>query len=186
MSVNGKNVLLIISAGVAAYKSNEIVRLLKKEGANVKVMLTPNAVHFVSPMLLAVLSGNKVDVEMWNVNDSFDINHVSNAEWADLLVVAPATANTIAKMVHGIADNLALSTYLAHYKHVMVAPAMNVNMWEHVATQDNMKILEARGTEIIGPDSGELACGTSGKGRMSPETDIVDAISAYFERTSNE
>lgn len=182
MSVANKNILLIVSAGVAAYKSNEIVRLLKKYGANVKVMLTPNAVNFVSPMLLAVLSGNKVDVDMWNVNDNFDINHVSNAEWADLLVVAPATANTIAKMAYGIADNLALSTYLAHYKHVMVAPAMNVNMWKHAATQANMQVLRERGTEIIGPDSGELACGVSGEGRMSSELDIVESINAYFER----
>ncbi|MCP4393672.1 MAG: bifunctional phosphopantothenoylcysteine decarboxylase/phosphopantothenate--cysteine ligase CoaBC [Alphaproteobacteria bacterium] len=185
MSVKNKRILLIISGGVAAYKMHELVRLIKKNDAEVRCVLTPSAAEFVSPMLLAVLSGNKVGVEIFSANEDFDINHISNTEWADLLVVAPATANTIAKMVHGVSDNLALSTYLAHSKHVMVAPAMNVNMWNHAATQHNMIILEERGTEIIGPDEGELACGTFGKGRMSSEVDIFDRICEFFAGESN-
>ncbi|HHZ77252.1 MAG TPA: bifunctional phosphopantothenoylcysteine decarboxylase/phosphopantothenate synthase, partial [Rhodospirillales bacterium] len=158
MSVE-KRVLLIVSGGIAAYKSLELVRNLKNAGIAIRCILTPGGARFVTTLSLATLSEDKVYEDLFSVADQGGIGHIELSRDADLLVVAPATADIIAKMRAGIADDLATAALLATNKPVLIAPAMNVRMWGHEATQENMAVLNDRGVNIIGPDEGDMACG---------------------------
>ena len=172
MTLIGKNILLGVTAGIAAYKACELVRLFQKEGANVKVVLTPNAKEFVSPLSLASLSRNNVYCEQFNYAH-FDIEHVSLAQWGDIFVVAPLTANTLSKFANGICDNLLTSLICAYSKQIIVAPAMNVGMWNSKIIQENFQKLLDRGIISVGPVEGYLACGDVGMGKMADIEDIV-------------
>ena len=179
--LNGKRVLLIVTGGIAAYKTPELVRQLIKAGARVRCVLTKGGEQFVTPLTLSSLSGDKVYTDLFSLTDEQEMGHINLSREADVLLVAPATANALAKMAHGVADDLATTLLLATDKPVLAAPAMNVRMWEHVATQDNVKLLQARGVTMIGPDEGDMACGEWGEGRMSEPEDIVLALNAFFD-----
>ena len=184
MSVE-KRVLLIVSGGIAAYKSLELVRNLKNAGIAVRCILTPGGARFVTTLSLATLSEDKVYEDLFSVADQGGIGHIELSRDADLLVVAPATADIIAKMRAGIADDLATAVLLATNKPVLIAPAMNVRMWGHEATQENMAVLNDRGVNIIGPDEGDMACGEYGMGRMSEPDAITIAIKKLFQETNS-
>lgn len=170
--LKGKKILLGISGGIAAYKTPELARLLMKQGADVKVVVTKNALQFVTAFTLETLTHHKVYVDMFEGPAEYHTEHISLAQWADCLLVAPATANVMAKMANGIADDALSTTNLACKCPVMVVPAMNENMWDHPATQHNVQVLTSRGVEVLMPAEGELACGVTGKGRM-PEPDVI-------------
>lgn len=174
--LKGKHILLGITGSIAAYKAATLVRGLVKEGAEVKVVMTPLAKQFITPLTLATLSKNPILVDFFDPENGAWNSHVSLGEWADLYIIAPATANTMAKMTYGIADNLLLTTYLSARCNVAVAPAMDLDMYAHPATQENIDKLRSRGVFIIEPGSGELASGLSGKGRMAEPEDIIKAI----------
>ncbi|MBQ2096702.1 MAG: phosphopantothenoylcysteine decarboxylase, partial [Bacteroidales bacterium] len=165
--LSGKKILLGITGGIAAYKSAYLVRLLKKAGAEVRVLMTDAAKQFVQPLTFATLSQNPVFTEFFNPENGEWHSHVKLSLWADLYVVAPATANSIAKMAHGIADNLLLTTCLSARCPIMIAPAMDLDMYSNVATQQNLSILRSRGFLVVEAGEGELASGLSGKGRMA-------------------
>ncbi|MAZ00343.1 MAG: bifunctional phosphopantothenoylcysteine decarboxylase/phosphopantothenate--cysteine ligase CoaBC [Micavibrio sp.] len=166
-----KSVLLIISGGIAAYKSLELIRLFKKDGIGVQTILTKSGAEFVTPLSIQALSGNKVYQDLWDLTAESEMGHIELSRAADLILVAPATANILAKMTHGIADDLATTCLLATNKPVIAAPAMNVKMWENAATQDNIATLKKRGIDIIQPEEGDMACGEYGEGRLpDPET----------------
>jgi len=169
-----RRVLLGVTGSIAAYKAAEIVRLLIGKGDEVTVVMTRSACEFVTPLTFQTLSRNPVYVDQFAPPVGWKPEHVSLAESADLVLVAPATANTIAKMRHGLADNLLTSTLLATRAPVVVAPAMNTGMWESAVTQDNVAALRARGVKIVGPADGELACGVKGSGRMADPQIIVE------------
>jgi len=172
------NILLGVTGSIAAYKSAEIVRLLTKRGLDVKVLLTENGARFIGVETLATLSGHPVYVEMFAAARSDQIGHISLSDWADVLLIAPATANIIAKFAGGVADDLLSTTFISCECPVIIAPAMNSRMYAHPIVQENIKKLRQIGASFIGPEAGELACGTSGKGRMSDPETIVDAVSA--------
>ena len=176
MRLKGRHILLGITGSIAAYKAAMLVRLLVKEGAEVKVIMTPMAKHFITPLTIATLSKNPILVDFYNPENGDWNSHVSLGMWADLYVIAPASANTIAKMVTGTADNLLLTSYLSSRAPVVVAPAMDVDMFMHPSTQQNIETLKERGVEIIEPMSGELASGLDGKGRMEEPEEIVERI----------
>ena len=184
MSVE-KRVLLIVSGGIAAYKALELVRNLKSAGIAIRCILTPGGARFVTTLSLATLSEDKVYEDLFSVADQGGIGHIELSRDADLLVVAPATADIIAKMRAGIADDLATAALLATNKPVLIAPAMNVRMWVHEATQENMAVLNDRGVNIIGPDEGDMACGEYGMGRMSEPDAITIAIKKLFQETNS-
>ncbi|WP_176592728.1 bifunctional phosphopantothenoylcysteine decarboxylase/phosphopantothenate--cysteine ligase CoaBC [Sphingobium sp. EM0848] len=169
-----KRILLIISGGIAAYKSLELVRLLRKRGIAVRAVLTESAEKFVTPLSLGVLTEDHVYGDMFDLKEEREIGHIQLSRQADLVVVVPATANMLAKMANGIADNLATTLLLATDKPVLAVPAMNVRMWHHAATQRNIAQLRADGVRIMEPDSGEMACGEFGKGRL-PEPEAIAA-----------
>jgi phosphopantothenoylcysteine decarboxylase/phosphopantothenate--cysteine ligase len=175
-----KRILLIITGGIAAFKSLELVRLLKAQGAAVRCVLTRAGAEFVTPLSLAALSEDKVYTELFSLTDESEMGHIRLSREADLVVVAPATANFLAKMAAGLADDLASTLLLATDKAVMVAPAMNAAMWEHPATQRNIETLGADGILQIGPGYGDLACGEVGEGRMTEPEAIADTIERYF------
>ncbi|SNY90445.1 phosphopantothenoylcysteine decarboxylase / phosphopantothenate--cysteine ligase [Cohaesibacter sp. ES.047] len=179
-----KRILLIISGGIAAFKAVDLVRLLMKRGASVKVILTEAATHFVSPLTLSTLTGEPVLTELFDLTRESEIGHIELSRDADLLVVAPATANLLAKMANGIADDLASTALLATDKQVLVAPAMNVRMYLHPATQRNLETLASDGIRVIGPDHGMMACNEEGPGRMSEPEDILAAIAALLDGTA--
>lgn len=179
--LNGKHIILGISGSIAAYKAAMLCRLLVKEGAEVRVVMTPLAKQFITPLTMATLSKHPILVEFFNPENGEWNSHVSLGEWADMLLIAPATANTIAKMVTGVADNLLLTTYLSARSKVAVAPAMDLDMYAHITTQNNLKTLTERGVAIIEPTAGELASGLVGKGRMAEPEDIVEQVKAIFE-----
>jgi phosphopantothenoylcysteine decarboxylase / phosphopantothenate---cysteine ligase len=181
--LHGKSILLIIGGGIAAYKSLELIRLLKKRGCGVKVILTKAGSQFVTPLSIAGLSGEKVFDDLFSLSDEVEMGHIQLSRAADLLVVAPATADLMAKMAAGLANDLAATTLLATDKRVLIAPAMNVRMWEHKATQRNLATLVADGIGIVGPDAGEMACGEFGPGRMAEPLAIVDRIEAMLADT---
>ena len=181
MSLSGKNILLGVTGGIAAYKAANLTRLLVKEGASVKVVMTPAAKQFVAPLTFATLSQNPVLTEFFNPENGDWHSHVKLGLWADAMIVAPATANTIAKMANGIADNLLTTTYLSMRGKVFVAPAMDLDMYAHPATQRNIATLKATGNIIIDAEAGELASGLSGKGRMAEPETIVGVLANYFE-----
>jgi phosphopantothenoylcysteine decarboxylase/phosphopantothenate--cysteine ligase len=180
MLLKGKNILLGITGSIAAYKAAPLVRLLVKEGADVKVVMTPLAKEFITPLTLATLAKNPILVDFFNPENGDWNSHVDLGMWADLYLIAPATANTIGKMAHGVADNLLLTSYLSAKCPVMVAPAMDLDMYQHPTTQNNIKILKEFGNIIIEAATGELASGLSGKGRMEEPEKILDAIQSFF------
>ncbi len=171
-----KSVLLIIGGGIAAYKSLELIRLLKGRGIGVKSIMTRAAGEFVTPLSVASLSGAKVHTELFDLTDEIEMGHIELSRSADLLVVVPATADLMAKMAQGRADDLASTALLATDKPVLVAPAMNVRMWQHPATQRNLRTLTADGVHVVGPNDGEMACGEFGPGRMAEPSEILAAI----------
>lgn len=180
MSLKGKNILLGISGGIAAYKCTTLVRGLVKKGANVKVIMTKHAKEFITPLTMATLSKNPILVEFYNPENGDWNSHVSLGLWADLYLIAPATANTMAKMANGIADNLLLTTYLSAKCPVMFAPTMDLDMYKHPATKRNIEILKSYGNVVIEPESGELASGLVGEGRMEEPEVMVDFIENFF------
>ena len=171
-----RRIVLGVTGSIAAYKAAELVRLFVKNGDEVHVVMTDAACEFVKPLTFQTLSRNPVSVDQFAPPVSWKPEHISLAEAADLVVVAPATANTIAKMRYGIADNLLTATLLATRAPIAIAPAMNDGMWESAVTQDNIAALRERGVKVIDPDSGELACCTSGKGRMMESEEIFKAL----------
>ncbi len=175
-----KRVLLIVAGGIAAYKSLELIRFLVARGIAVRCILTASGAEFVTPLSLAALSGDKVYRELFSLTDESEMGHIELSRSADLVVVAPATADILAKMRAGMADDLATTALLATDKPVMVAPAMNVRMWEHAATQENLRVLAERGVHVIGPDEGPMACGEFGMGRMTEPAAIAEAIDDFF------
>jgi phosphopantothenoylcysteine decarboxylase/phosphopantothenate--cysteine ligase len=178
--LDGRRILLIISGGIAAYKCLDLIRQLRAHGAAVRCILTRSATEFVTPLSVAALSGDKVYDDLFSLTDEHDMGHIQLSRDADLLVVVPATANILARMAQGIADDLATTALLATDKPVMVAPSMNVRMWEHEATRANMTVLRSRNVTVLGPDSGDMACGEYGEGRMIEPADIVAAIERAF------
>ena len=181
--IAGKRILLIISGGIAAYKCLELIRRLRERGANVRCVLTAGGAEFVTPLSLSALSEDKVYTETFSLMDEAEMGHIQLSRDADLLIVAPASADIIARMAGGLANDLATTVLLATDKPAMFVPAMNVRMWEHPATQANVQILESRGLLRIGPASGNMACGEYGLGRMSEPKEIVDLIEEYFAVT---
>ena len=180
--LKGKNILIGVTGGIAAYKTATIIRLLVKDGANVKVIMTDHAKEFITPLTLATLSKNPVLTEFFNPGNGDWNSHVDLGLWADIFLIAPATANTIAKMATGVADNLLLTTYLSVRCPVFVAPSMDVDMLKHPATTINIETLKAFGNSILEPVSGELASGLTGKGRMAEPEDIVKEIRSFFTK----
>lgn len=180
--LKGKHIVLGISGGIAAYKSAHLLRLLVKAGAEVQVVITPNGREFITPVTLSALSGRPVISEFFTANTGQWNSHVSLGLWADLMIIAPATASTIAKMATGVADNMLITTYLSAKHHVMVAPAMDLDMWSHPSTQRNIATLEADGVEVIYPASGELASHLVGRGRMEEPEVILSRIVDHFNR----
>ncbi len=180
--MRGKRVLLGITGGIAAYKIAFLIRLLKKNGAEVKVIMTPASVDFISPLVVATLSGNPVGIEFWDRKDGTWNNHVEYGLWADVFVIAPLTANTLSKMTNGSCDNLLLATWLSMKTNTLVAPAMDLDMYAHSSTKENLKRLETFGVGVIPATSGELASGLEGEGRMAEPETIFEAISDYFDR----
>ena len=179
-----RRVLLAASGGIAAYKIPELVRQLKGAGHEVSCVLTPAAQQFVSPLTLQTLSQNAVRTELFDPGEEGQIDHIALADWGEAVVVAPATANTLARMAAGIADDLVTTLLLATRAPVLVAPAMNVNMWRHAATRANVAILRDRGVRFVGPESGPLACGHEGEGRMAEPPAIKAAVELLLGRPS--
>ena len=180
MSLKGKHILLGVTGSIAAYKAAVLCRLLKTAGAEVKVVMTPLAKEFITPLTMATLSKNPIAVEFYNPENGDWHSHISMCEWADCMLIAPATANTIAKMANGIADNLLLTTYLSARSRVVVAPAMDCDMFAHPATQHNIEILRSRGVTIIESPEGELASGLKGKGRMAEPEEIKAVVESLL------
>jgi phosphopantothenoylcysteine decarboxylase / phosphopantothenate---cysteine ligase len=176
VSPSGKTVLLIIGGGIAAYKSLELIRLLKKQDVRVRSIMTRAAEEFITPLSVASLTGEKVHTELFNLTDEIEMGHIEFSRAADLLVVVPATADLMAKMANGHANDLASTTLLATDKPVMIAPAMNVRMWTHAATVRNLAQLKHDGVLVVGPNDGEMACGEYGPGRMAEPAEILAAI----------
>jgi phosphopantothenoylcysteine decarboxylase/phosphopantothenate--cysteine ligase len=184
MSLIGKRILLIIGGGIAAYKSLELIREIGKRGGSVRAILTKAGAEFVTPLSIASLSGEKVYTDLFSLTDEAEMGHIELSRSADVVVVAPATADLLAKMAHGLANDLASTALLATDKRVLVAPAMNVRMWQHLATQRNIATLKSDGTLFVGPDEGAMACGEFGPGRMSEPLAIADAIEAALAPAS--
>jgi len=179
-NIENKKILLIICGGISAYKSLEIIRLLKKKGACVKTILTKSAKEFVTPLSVASLSQEKVYDDLFSHENESEMDHISLSRWSDLILVAPATANTIFKLSSGSSDDLASTVILASNKDVFLVPAMNVRMWEHISTKENLKKLMNFGYQIIGPEIGDMACGEYGQGKMTEPIEIVGSIELYF------
>ncbi len=175
-----KKILFIICGGISAYKSLEIIRLLKKNGAEIKTILTKTAKEFVTPLSVASLSQGKVYDDLFNVENEAEMDHIALSRWADVIIVAPVTANTISKLTQGSSEDLASTVILASNKQVFLAPAMNVRMWEHQSTQNNLKILKNYGYKLIGPVIGDMACGEYGEGKMSNPVDIFNEITNFL------
>ena len=175
-----KKILLIICGGISAYKSLELIRSLKKRGSVVKTILTKSAKEFVTPLSVTSLSQEKVYDDLFSVENEAEMDHISLSRWSDVILVAPATANTISKLSAGSADDLASTVMLASDKDIFLVPAMNVRMWEHPSTKENLNKLKKFGYQIIGPNVGEMACGEFGEGKMTEPNDIIKKIESYF------
>ena len=184
-NLNEKKILLIICGGIAAYKSLEVIRLLRKNGSSVKTILTNNAKKFITPLSVASLSQEKVYTDLFNSDNESEMDHISLSRWSDLILIAPATANTISKISFGLSDDLASTVVFASDKKIFIAPAMNVRMWEHQSNKENLKKLIDFGHEIIGPETGEMACGEYGMGKMSEPVTIINHINNYFKKLEN-
>ena len=179
-NIDNKKILLIICGGISAYKSLEIIRLLKKRGATVKTILTKSAKEFVTPLSVAALSQEKVYDDLFSAENESEMDHISLSRWSNLILVAPATANTISKLSKGSSDDLASTVMLASDKDIFLAPAMNVRMWEHPSTKENLNKLKKYGYKIIGPEIGDMACGEFGEGKMTEPNEIIRQIESYF------
>jgi len=179
-NIDNKKILLIICGGISAYKSLEVIRLLKKRGAVVKTILTKSAKEFVTPLSVTSLSQDKVYDDLFNIENEAGMDHISLSRWSDLILVAPATANTISKLSVGSSDDLASTVMLASDKDIFLAPAMNVRMWEHPSTKENLNKLKKYGYKIIGPEIGDMACGEFGEGKMTEPNEIIKQIETYF------
>jgi phosphopantothenoylcysteine decarboxylase / phosphopantothenate---cysteine ligase len=177
--MQGKRILLIVGGGIAAYKACEIVRLIRKGGGGVRCVLTAGGAQFITPMTLAALSEQPVHTSLWDLKDEAEMGHIQLSRETDLVVIAPATADLMAKMAAGIADDLATTLLLATDKPVLAAPAMNVRMWEHPATRRNVAQLRADGVTVMEPDEGPMACGEFGAGRL-PEVEAIYAAISNF------
>src|SRR5580698_780532 len=180
--LSASRILLVIGGGIAAYKALELIRRLRERGARVRVLMTAAAKQFVTPLSAAALSGDKVYDDLFSLTDEAEMGHIELSREADLVVVAPATANLLARMAHGLADDLATTALLATDKKTLVAPAMNLRMWLHPATQRNVRMLREDGILFVGPDDGEMACGEYGPGRMAEPLTIVGAIEDALSR----
>lgn len=180
--MKGKRILLGITGGIAAYKIAFLVRILKKKGAEVKCIMTPASCDFISPLTLATLSENPVAIDFWNKQNGEWVNHVDLGMWPDAFVIAPCTANTLAKMAHGFCDNLLTATYLSAKSPVVIAPAMDLDMYVHFSTQHNLDLLSANGNLIIPAEEGELASGLVGQGRMAEPETIAAYLETLFEK----
>ena len=179
-NLSGKKILIIICGGISAYKSLEVIRLLKKKGAQVKTILTKSAKEFITPLSVASLSQEKVYSDLFNFENEAEMDHISLSRWSNVILVTPATANTISKLSTGSSDDLASTVILASDKNIFLAPAMNVRMWEHPSTQDNLNKLKKYGYKIIGPEIGDMACGEFGAGKMTEPNEIIKEIENYF------
>jgi phosphopantothenoylcysteine decarboxylase/phosphopantothenate--cysteine ligase len=179
-NLSQKKILLTICGGISAYKSLELIRLLKKQDAEVKTILTKNAKEFVTPLSVASLSQGKVYDDLFNAENEAEMDHISLSRWADVILVVPATANTISKLSAGSSDDLASTVILASDKDIFLTPAMNVRMWEHPSTKQNLNKLKSYGYKIIGPEIGDMACGEFGEGKMTEPKDIFQIIETYF------
>ena len=180
MFLEGKKIALAVTGSIAAYKAAEICSLLIKEGASVRVLMTREAKEFITPLTLQTLSRNPVADDLWAAPKNWVPEHIDIATWADLFLVAPATAHIIACFAQGLAPEIVSTTYLATKAPVVIAPAMNSNMFEHPATQANLQILRSRGNVIVEPAEGRLACGVNGKGHLAPVVEIVEHISSIL------
>lgn len=185
-TLKGKNIVLGVCGGIAAYKACELVRLLVEAGAQVHVMMSRGGQEFVRPLTFQALSGNPVHTDLFNLTQEQEIGHISLADQADVVVIAPATANVIAKMAHGQADDIVTTVLLATKAPVLIAPSMNVNMWEHPITQDNLKKLGQAGYQILEPDAGYLACGWEGKGRLPDPQKIFAVLEKLITKQTTE
>ena len=179
-NLHNKKILFIICGGISAYKSLETIRLFKKNGAEIKTILTSSAKEFVTPLSITSLSQGKVYTDLFNVENETEMDHISLSRWADVIVVAPTTANTISKLAQGSTDDLASTVILASNKDIYLAPAMNVRMWEHKSTKMNLKKLKDYGYKLIGPEIGDMACGEYGEGKMSEPLKIADELNQFF------
>ncbi len=175
-----KKILLIICGGISAYKSLELIRLFKKNGVRVKTILTKNAKEFVTPLSVSSLSQEKVYDDIFSAENEAEMDHISLSRWADAVLVAPITANTISKVASGNAEDLASTVLLASNKQIFLAPAMNVRMWEHPSTKENILKLKSFGYKIIGPEIGDMACGEYGEGKMTEPNEIINTLKNYF------
>lgn len=182
--LEGKRILLVIAGGIAAYKSLDLIRRLRERGASVRCILTKGGAEFVTPLAVAALSEEKVYQHLFSLTDESEMGHIRLSREADLVLVAPATADIMARMAAGICDDLATTALLATDKPVMLAPSMNVMMWGHLATQANLATLEKRGVLRVGPGSGDLACGEVGSGRLAEVMDIVRAVESFFDASA--
>ena len=180
--LDNKKILLIVSGGIAAYKCPDLVRRLRQRGAKVRCVLTNGGAEFVTPLALGAVSEDKVYQDLFSLTDEDEMGHIRLSREADLVLVAPATANILAKMAHGIADDLASTALMASDKPILCAPAMNVRMWENPATLENLATLAKRGVGFIGPEEGDMACGEWGLGRMSEPDQIADAVEEFFHQ----
>ena len=179
-NLNNKKILFIICGGISAYKSLETIRLLKKNGAEIKTILTSSAKEFVTPLSVASLSQGKVYSDLFSLENETEMDHISLSRWADVVIVAPTTANTISKLAQGTTDDLASTVILASNKQIYLAPAMNVRMWEHKSTKTNLKKLKDFAYKFIGPEIGDMACGEYGEGKMSEPLKIADELNQFF------
>ncbi len=179
--LENKTILFVISGGIAAYKSLDLIRLLRKAGAKVRPVLTKGGEQFVTPLSVAALSEEEVYTDLWSLKDETEMGHIRLSREADLILVAPASADFIAKMAHGHANDLATTTLLAADKDILIAPAMNHKMWDHPATQENISTLIKRGIRQIGPNQGDMACGEHGMGRMAEPQEILETVQSYFQ-----
>ena len=180
--LKGKKIVLGVTGGIAIYKAVDLVSKLRKQGAEVRVVMTENAAKFVSPLLFAEISGHKCALSMWDGRDEFNVEHIALANWGDLILVAPATANILGKMACGLADDLLSTVLLAAPCPKIVCPAMNTGMFENAATQDNLKVLTGRGITVIEPACGDLACGTTGAGRLPEVPEIIAFLEFFLAR----
>ncbi|MFD2205078.1 bifunctional phosphopantothenoylcysteine decarboxylase/phosphopantothenate--cysteine ligase CoaBC [Kiloniella antarctica] len=178
--ISGKRILLVVTGGIAAYKSLELIRRLRDSGAFVRAILTKSGTEFVTPLSVSALTGEKTFIDLFSLTDETEIGHIQLSRQSDLIVIVPASADFMAKMAHGRADDLASTVMLATDKDILLAPAMNVRMWDHPATQENLATLRKRGIQVIGPNDGAMACGEFGPGRMSEPSEILAAIESYF------
>ena len=179
-SLLGKKILLVICGGISAYKSLEVIRFFKKKGAKVKTILTKSGKEFVTSLSVASLSQEKVYEDLFAAENEAEMDHISLSRWSDVILVAPTTANTISKLSAGSSDDLASTVILASDKDIFLTPSMNVRMWEHPSTKENLSKLKKFGYKVIGPEIGDMACGEFGEGKMTEPVEIVRQIENYF------